>query len=124
MKRDIDLIRKILEEVEIFPHYGREISISSDNSVPLNIEGYDHEIIDYHVKLLCEARLLERFPGNYYPYSIMGLTWEGHEFLDLMKQDSVWNRAKSAMKETGGMAFEVLLKVLVETATKTALGQL
>ena len=50
------------------------------------------------------------------------ITWQGYEFLDLIRKDTNWNKAKEVMKNTGGMAFEILLKVLFEMAAKTVLS--
>ncbi len=124
MKRDMDLIRKILFEIEKYPHYPEFLSIVNDNPIPLEFESYDEETINYHIKLLVEAGIVERFQGNTYPFTPRGLTWKGHEFLDLMRGESIWEQAKDTMKKTGGMAFEILIKVLIETATKAAMGQL
>ena len=47
MKRDMDLVRKILLEIE-------EQYVSS-SIIDLKIEGYDSETIAYHCKILYEA---------------------------------------------------------------------
>lgn len=110
MKRDFDLIRQILREVE-----------SSPARTPLagrpNYEGFDEATAVEHIDLLLEAGLLQ---GKITPFldggvhvNIQRLTWKGHDFLDAMKDDSIWEQAKeSILKPVGGVAFDVLLQWL------------
>jgi len=123
MNRDMDLIRKILLRIEEYPDYDPTYFKQNEN-ISFNFEGHSTNEIEYHLKLLADAGFTESGGGKYGYRNVVGLTWNGHEFLELMKGDTTWNNAKDAMKKTGGMAFEVLLKVLIETATKAALGQL
>ena len=123
MKRNMDLIRKILIRIEEYPHFPEIVSRKPEISI--DVPGHDEEEINYHLKLLSQAGLILTSSGGTLSYRwVQGLTWQGHEFLELMKKDTYWNKAKEAMKETGGMAFEVLMRILIETATKAALGQL
>ena len=110
MKRDMDLIRDILLRIEQAPY--------TLGFVELEIEGRSTEEISYHIKILCQAGLVEATD-----LSTMGgplwrardLTWAGHEFLGAAKDASVWNKAKSLLiNKTGGVIFEVLKPLLVE----------
>lgn len=117
MKRDMDLVRSILLELEKHPH----VSTRMD----LNIEGYSPDEVSYHVKILDQAGLINAVADANPPFDPtwvpISLTWEGHEFLDAAKDDTRWNRAKGIMKEKGGgMVFEVLKSVLVEMAKAAA----
>ena len=123
MKRDMDLIRKILMRIEEYPHFP-EVSAGRPE-IPMDFDGYQQEEVYYNLQLLAKAGLVNSDSGNTYSYRFVhGLTWQGHEFLDLMKKHTAWEIAKRQMQKTVGMAFEVLMKVLIETATKAALGQL
>ncbi|MBB6610850.1 DUF2513 domain-containing protein [Pontibacter sp. Tf4] len=90
MRRDLDLIRVILLEVE------KAESIS--DGLDLCIEGYTDKEISYHVKLLYQAGYLEanddscrETPDKWSPKS---LTWQGHEFLNAARDKTIWNKAK------------------------------
>ena len=116
MKRDMDLVRQILVEVEKWPHQHRGV---------LAFEGRSHEEIAYHVKLLCQAGLMEAIDAtstsglNWIPRS---LTWEGHEFLDAARDDTRWNRTKALVKDkAGAVSFEIKKQLLVSLA-KQAVG--
>jgi len=108
MKRDMDLIRNILIEVEACDEpFGPEDK--------LVIDGYDKQIVSYHVKLLCQARLLEgrelKEIGRFH-WLAEALTWEGHEFA---RDETRWNKAKSLVVEkAGSLMFETLKFTLIQ----------
>ena len=53
-------------------------------------------------------------------FTIGDLTWEGHEFLDTLRDSDRWNQAKSAAAKVGGVG----LKALVEIGKSIAKGEL
>ena len=87
MKRDMDLIREVLLEVEKVEGW--------DDWKQIEFKDRDPEEISYHVMLLAEAGLIEAKKicdgGAWLP---MRLTWEGHEFLDAARNDTVWKKTK------------------------------
>jgi hypothetical protein len=113
MKRDMDLIRKILFQVE---EKGQPLGW-----VDLEIPGYAPEQIAQHVRLLEEAGLIEAqnlSTMDGFDYRPKRLTWAGHEFLDAARNDTVWNRTKEMVKDKGGsIPFEVLKGLLVKVAS-------
>ena len=94
MTRDMDLIRKILLVIE--EKYIDHWLPSSD----IKIEGYDSATVSYHCAILHDAGLIydykQMYPGV---FGVSRLTWEGHEFLDKIRSDTVWNRTKSIIVE-------------------------
>ncbi len=117
MKRDWELIRKILLALE-------ELGSTQSYLKPEDIEGYDAELVSYHIKLLMEAGLLEgtctksiSAPLHCVAYR---LTWDGHELLDQIRSRSVWNRVVEMARERGlDLSFEV-----VKAAAKMAITQI
>ncbi|NLF00833.1 MAG: DUF2513 domain-containing protein [Anaerolineales bacterium] len=110
MKRDMDLVRRILLAVEE----------SQDPTVSyLELDGWSRAEIGYHMELLVEAGYLlgtvthsKNGPAHYY---VQRLTWDGHEFLDLARNQTVWKEAKTSFMEKGaGLSLDVLKAVLVE----------
>lgn len=100
MKRDFDLVRKLLvyfeekpgpEHVEIPP-----------------IAGYDELTIKYHLVLLHDAGLLRCEPvtsssSDRVIYVLpFDLTWDGHEFLAKIRDDGLWRKTKDAILSKGG----------------------
>jgi hypothetical protein len=117
MKRDLDLCRQILQQVEDHD--------KAMGAVPLNIEGHSAEEVSYHVMLLAKAGLLEAFDFTStagFNWQPKRLTWEGHEFLDSIRNDTVWNSVKKTVMEKGGAIPFELLKLLALQAAKSLFG--
>ena len=105
MKRDWELIRKIMLAIESSPC---DMHVSS-----FSIEEYDPEIVGYHIKLLSDARLVEAINSSsdetMYEYYAQDLTLAGHEFLDNIRSDTNWNKIKTLIKSKGGeLTFETI----------------
>lgn len=114
MKRDMDLIRKILLTVEEYDENSTEIPL-------LQIDGEDGMAVYYHAKLLIDAGFIEGTivsgPGVY----VTAMTWSGHDFLDTVRSETVWDKTKGLVKEKTG---SVSLDVLKALATQVSLGLL
>ena len=117
MKRDMDLVRRILLELE-----GHQEGYAPSE---LQIQGYSQEQIGFHVLLMGEAGLLVAHDGTCFgstsPMGIASrLTWEGYEFLDAARSDSIWTKAKQQMRDEGlGMTWGVLKDLLIALAKRS-----
>lgn len=116
IKRDLDLIRKILFILEEAPGW----------APPLEIDGYSDEELDYHAYLVMDAGLAKGAEftglGDSGPTArLTHLTWQGHEFLEAARDETRWKKAKDLVKEkTGGITLD-LLKTLLTSLMKRAL---
>jgi hypothetical protein len=104
MKRNMDLIRKILIQIE-------EHDESQGAFVRADVDGHTSEEVIYHCVLLKEAGLIEaeimQYCVGHGDAAISRLTWAGHEFLDATKSSKVWEGAKAfAVKTTGTVTLE------------------
>jgi len=116
MKRDFELVRQLLLELE------------GEESVDLS--SYTQEQVDYHKALIKEAGFAEGI--IHYPRAhqtdvpdraiLNRLTWEGHEFLDKAKNDKVWNKAKNIIKDKGASLSIDALKIALGEAIKMLMG--
>lgn len=89
MERDMDLIRRIALETSAIP-YG---------NVLIGLEDVSEANFAVHAIWMQEAGLIkasiQEFLDNSMPkVSISRLTWEGCEFVDAVKNDTVWAKAK------------------------------
>jgi hypothetical protein len=121
MKRDMDLVRKILLELE-----GK--NPKDDGLEPEQLSGHTPEEVGYHIGLLKEAGLVEamdaRSYGNPMNWIATRLTWEGHEFLEASRNEGVWTKAKQiAAEKGGGLTFEVLKQLLSKLLTDLMMGK-
>lgn len=114
MKRDMDLARQIMLELEKTPYSGDLLSI--------DIDGRDENEVSYHVMLLAEAGLVEAKDLSDYDvveWAATRLTWQGHEFLDAAKNETIWQKTKKLVQEKGGaLTFDVAKAVLAQVALK------
>lgn len=100
MKRDMELIRKILFAIE--DKYVDTWLSSSE----IPIDGYDMKTIGYHCAILHDAGLISDYKNQYgddglLHFGVGRLTWDGHELLDKIKSDTVWNKTKDTIKKKG-----------------------
>nr|WP_319999156.1 DUF2513 domain-containing protein [uncultured Draconibacterium sp.] len=109
MKRDIELIKKILLHFENKAdwHYEKD----------LEIEGFDSNMVSYNLQLMYEAGLINAEAitsktGRIYDLLPFRLTWEGHEFLDNIKDESRWAKMKKIIFSKGGNFSIALIKQL------------
>lgn len=116
MKRDMDLIRKILLAVEA--------SDSGWSPESLTIDGYSDREVGYHCLLIVEAGLCngEETTGGHdaSPNAFLDrLTWQGHEFLDAARDHTLWTRAITACKKGAtSVSFVVLVQLLHKYAAQ------
>ena len=96
MKRHMDLIRAILNfaEEQGDPWFAKEI----------DIEGWVKKDIVYNVGLAVDEGLLDGTDESMLgpdgrDFLIQGLTYYGHEFLDKVRSDTVWNQLKKITKK-------------------------
>lgn len=122
MKRNMDLVREILLQVE---------ASGAGKVIKLNIADHEEEEIGLHVELMIRNGLIEgrAVPSSDGPahriltYWIKSMTWEGHDFLEAARNDTIWKKAKKkCLEATGGLAFDVLKVSLIEFG-KEAISQ-
>ena len=119
MKRDIDLIRKILLTFEN-DQLGTILDINK------RIDGYTDETIGYHCYLLIDAGLcrgdnIAVVDDGSQNCVAIGLTWAGHEFIDNARNPTIWRQAKRTVGKLEGVSFAILTAVLTDLV-KHSLG--
>ncbi len=120
MKRNWDTIRELLAKVE-------------DCTLPTDIVQLEHfseeraAEISYHMALLIEAGLvlgqvINTLGPEVQDFIVERLTWDGHEFLDSIRSDTVWQKTKKMFTEQGlSMSFD-LIKEGAKQVASTLLG--
>lgn len=113
MKRDMDLIRKLL--------------FLEEGETDIDLGEYSEEQIAYHKSLLiesglCKGSCVKDGQGIVVDAHIISLTWTGHDFIDSAKDDTIWNKVKSKVLTVGGVvALDVMLELLKQEV-KSRLG--
>ena len=109
MKRDMDLIRKMLMDLEDGGNRAWEGLDRKDEAL--------QKKHGYHAYLLKDAGLVHASDistdHSFLPrYTPRYLTWTGHEFLDAARDEERWNKAKGIAASMGGFAVSVMKEVL------------
>ncbi|MDR9817586.1 MAG: DUF2513 domain-containing protein [Candidatus Methanoculleus thermohydrogenotrophicum] len=110
MKREPDLIRKILfkleDDNEAFYSFGYK-------DVP--IEGYSPEEVYYHLNLMMDAGLVHtesfrigKFPSRH----VVGLSWRGQDLLDYARDDALWSQAVEIATTVGSGSMKEIIRAL------------
>lgn len=123
MKRNLDIVRSILLQVEKADSYItiNDLFVARDSEKDCKYT--DSEII-YHVELLLaygfiDGNLRRDMNGDIVDNCINGLTWDGADFLESMRDQRVWNRARDTIKKSvGSTTFEVVKQTCTLVATQ------
>ena len=124
MRRNMDLIRQLLLGLEG----------ETSTQYEFDMEGIDDLEKWYNIDLLVQANLIRGVEVRWSadgtgPYvqtkGLVALTWEGHDFLNAVRDDSIWLQASEKAKAGGldmqSLTFEVV-KSLCVSAAKHVLG--
>lgn len=120
MKRNLDLIRHILLVTESLD----KPKITADDFVT---EIYSYDEVCYHLSLLADANYVNVIEvpilnSRYSDYIVKRLTNSGHDFLDSIKNDTVFNKTKETLFSTVGTVALEVVKDLALSTTRNLLG--
>ena len=115
MKRNMELIRWLLLRSE------------GDEEAAKACEAFTVEERAYHVQLLIDAGLVEGVVrrdevGNPNGAIVSRLTWAGHDFLQSVRDDTIWKKAKDQVFKPGASWTFDLLKEWAKQEVKQRLG--
>jgi hypothetical protein len=117
MKRDWDVIREVLSEVE---------NLSAKQISELHYDASkDQSSKSEHAIFLWKAGFIEGIDasGMNRPYLIaQGLTWDGHELLDTIRSKPVWEKIKATAFDKGVELTFDSVKMLGSMALKAILN--
>jgi hypothetical protein len=119
MKRDLELIRKIVLTIED--------SESARAPQPLIIKEYTPAQIGYHAWLLVDAGFAKGVDSTHIGSDgpeaiILSLTWAGHEFAEAARNENIWKTALTTVKEKTGTITVAVLTQLLSSLLRSALG--
>ena len=119
MKRDMELIRELMLSIDSrddSEYHAEELEITG---------GQDIATIKYHLQLLVDAGFIKanvQYNGGGTIILIDRMLWEGHEFLDNARNESVWKETMKTVKEKGGSVAVGILTQLLTSAAKQQFG--
>ena len=117
MKRDMELVRELLLEVE------KQEPNTIKQEVEYEDDKWTGEEVMGHLNLLNNRNLIAgTVIAEEYCIALEGLTWEGHDFLDSIRDEGVWKKVKSKLATVGGGATLEIVKTLGVKYAKEKLG--
>lgn len=113
MKRNLDLVRDILLFVES--------KSETADYFKVQIDGYGQREINYHVYLLMQQEFITGTepPLRHATVVVTGLTWTGHEYLDTVRSDNVWQKTKERLQGTA--SFDLVLQIAKDVILKSVM---
>jgi RIO-like serine/threonine protein kinase len=109
VKRDPDLSRKILFELEASDRW----------QFVIDTEGEESKEREYHLELLKDEGLLVSV-GKY----TYRMTSKGHDYLDAIRSDTVWNKTKEGAAKVGGMTLGMMKDLAIAYVKQEAAEKL
>jgi len=98
MKRDLDLVRQLLLQIEGMPAGPPAQYRASEIEDPVLLAHFELVLASG----LVNGKISRSQSSRGDVISISGLTWEGHEWIEMVRSQSVWNETKSLLLGTGG----------------------
>ncbi len=119
MKLDINCVKRVLLTIEAEPYFMH--MYAKDFAKKLSPEFSENMVIYTCIKL-SEAgfikisypdysKLNEIFHPALQDFTVGDLTYFGHDFLEHIRNDKIWNKAKPILEKVGSLSFEFITKV-------------
>ena len=120
MKLDKDCVRDVLIQCEklLVMNDAGEMNFLALKDLKGVLPSYNESTIKYTIKQLEDAGFLNaRITGSdqisVIKFRVYDITYEGHEFLDNIKNDNNWNKIKEAACKIGASSVDTLSKIAV-----------
>jgi hypothetical protein len=97
MQRDMDLVRDLLLKIETDPKLDGTRWVHFTTS-DLGMADRSEDEVGYHLTMLIEAGFIKGKSGMEAMPVICKLTWQGHEFLDDIRDPGIWDKTKERAK--------------------------
>ena len=114
MERNMDLVREILLLSERADERVSALALSPESGTAREI-AFHVELMEAHGLLGC--KVVRSGSGAVAQCDVLGLTWEGYDYLDAIRSEKVWSRAKEAIGKAVG---ETTLSVVKDACTALA----
>ena len=116
MKRDLDLVREILLRLEPLSATPEEPHPLDVGKPPLDIPDYTDQQVVYHIRIMRDGGLIRydaplSGPGGVRIPRFGGLRWQGHEFLDDVRDPDTWEATKKKLSKVEGVSLQVAWEI-------------
>ena len=122
MQRDMELVRRILLSVEARP----DLKLAM-----IRLPGEEAVKLARHVEMLVksglvDARQVNRGSSPLPQYLVSDLSWDGHDFLAALKNETVWRKLKAALsaKDMAELPLAIIKDLASDIIRKVLRGEL
>lgn len=120
MKLDQDCVRQLLLAME--EHLGVKDEVFLPRFHESYLSEYSFDEVLYTSIRLHEANLIEakpiKFEGFIQDFALKGITYEGHEFLQNIRDPKIWKKTKKSVSKLSSVSLKVLLSVAEKLVLK------
>jgi hypothetical protein len=118
VKRDLDLMRDLLLKIEALP---------AGPAAQYRMDEVDDPVLLAHLEMLLASGLvngtISRSHGSRGDIiAIAGLTWDGHEWIEAVRDARVWDETKRTCLENGGVLTFDLARAVAKRIHRIRLG--
>lgn len=121
LKRDLNLIRNMLLRIEKLNSTKQKNTIESFLDLCA-----DPALISLHIELLIDSNYIETsepiYCGVIKDFLIYRITSDGYDYLDSIRENSIWERTENMLFKVGGSAALDVVKSVAVSIIKTRLG--
>lgn len=111
VQRDMDLVRELLLKMDADPQLDGTRWVRYATPAEMGITGHSAEEVGYHLNMLLEAGLIKAKGSIELMPVINKMTWQGHEFLDDIRDDTVWGKTKERTKGLAGVGIALMWEI-------------
>lgn len=117
MKLDYDCLRSLLLKLEDFENLDDDLhyQYTTLNDMAEALPEFPKNMIAYTTLKAKEGNLINasimNADGCIYACTYSSLTYDGHQFLDNVRNNNIWNKTKSIAKELGCTSLRSLLSI-------------
>lgn len=122
MKRDLDLLRNMLLKMESLDSSHGTVRLYTFKDLC-----DDEAVLSLHIHLLLDAGFIEaadivHLDDAVDDFLITRITFDGYDYLDSIRNDSIWNEVKQKISSVGGSVSLDIVKELGVTLVRQHLG--
>ena len=112
MRRDMDLVRDLMLKLEASEPKPGVLCTISPFDEEVMVDGRSTDEIDHHLSMIYKAGFVDYGSGPMIhqsgDYPFRGLTSQGHDFLDAVREPKVWTETKTRAEKVGGWTVGIL----------------
>ncbi|ANZ70343.1 DUF2513 domain-containing protein [Pediococcus claussenii] len=118
MRLNQDCIRDVMIDVEehsTWDAYPANMVMPTGLKTYSSYKKYGHDDFIYTLDKLCEAKLIQGAPqkggDTITDFYVYGLTWEGHKFIDTIRDPKVWSNTKKVASHLESVSVSLLSSI-------------